>query len=99
RIRLQRSPSQPASVGTLDAPYLSRRSQRGPGARRPGLRLPLDAIWRDYSYSCGRPRPLQRTSAMDDGSIDVKRAAREAAYGMPLSEINPAEPEIFRTDT
>ena len=25
---------------------------------------------------------------MDDGSIDVKRAAREAAYAMPLSEIN-----------
>jgi cytochrome P450 len=36
---------------------------------------------------------------MDDGSIDVKRAAREAAYAMPLSEINPADPEIFRTDT
>ena len=36
---------------------------------------------------------------MDDGSIDVKRAAREAAYSMPLSEINPADPEIFRTDT
>ena len=36
---------------------------------------------------------------MDDGSIDVKRAARDAAYAMPLSEINPADPEIFRTDT
>ncbi|MGH6963084.1 MAG: cytochrome P450 [Phenylobacterium sp.] len=36
---------------------------------------------------------------MDDGSIDVKRAAREAAYSMPLSEINPADPELFRTDT
>jgi cytochrome P450 len=36
---------------------------------------------------------------MDDGSIDVKRAAREAAYGMPLEEINPADPELFRTDT
>jgi cytochrome P450 len=36
---------------------------------------------------------------MDDGSIDVKRAAREAAYSMPLSEINPADPELFRNDT
>jgi cytochrome P450 len=36
---------------------------------------------------------------MDDGSIDVKRAAREAAYAMPLAEINPADPELFRTDT
>jgi cytochrome P450 len=36
---------------------------------------------------------------MDDGSIDVKRAARDAAYAMPLSEINPVDPEIFRTDT
>ena len=36
---------------------------------------------------------------MDDGSIDVRRAARDAAYAMPLSEINPADPEIFRTDT
>jgi cytochrome P450 len=36
---------------------------------------------------------------MDDGSIDVKRAAREAVYAMPLSEINPVDPEIFRTDT
>jgi len=36
---------------------------------------------------------------MDDGSIDVKRAAREAAYSMPLDQINPADPELFRTDT
>ena len=36
---------------------------------------------------------------MDDGSIDVKRAARDAAYAMPLAEINPADPELFRTDT
>jgi cytochrome P450 len=36
---------------------------------------------------------------MDDGSIDVKRAAREAAFSMPLDEINPADPELFRTDT
>jgi cytochrome P450 len=36
---------------------------------------------------------------MDDGSIDVKRAAREAAYSMPIEALNPADPEIFRTDT
>ncbi|THD63680.1 cytochrome P450 [Phenylobacterium sp.] len=36
---------------------------------------------------------------MDDGSIDVKRAARETAYAMPLADINPSDPEIFRTDT
>src|SRR5678815_2501408 len=36
---------------------------------------------------------------MDDGSIDVKRAAREAAYSMPIEQINPADPELFRTDT
>jgi cytochrome P450 len=36
---------------------------------------------------------------MDDGSIDVKRAAREAAYSMPLEAFNPADPELFRTDT
>ena len=36
---------------------------------------------------------------MDDGSIDTKRAAREAAYSMPIEEIDPSNPEIFRTDT
>src|SRR5512143_2259956 len=36
---------------------------------------------------------------MDDGSIDVKRAAREAAYSMPLEDIIPSDPEIFRNDT
>ena len=36
---------------------------------------------------------------MDDGSIDVKRAARDAAYAMPLADINPVDPEMFRTDT
>ncbi|HEY0437338.1 MAG TPA: cytochrome P450, partial [Phenylobacterium sp.] len=36
---------------------------------------------------------------MDDGSIDVKRAAREAAWSMPLDQINPVDPEPFRTDT
>ena len=35
----------------------------------------------------------------DDASIDLHRAARDAAYGMPLEEINPADPELFRTDT
>ncbi len=36
---------------------------------------------------------------MDDASIDVKRAARDAAYAMPLDQINPADNELFRTDT
>jgi len=36
---------------------------------------------------------------MDDGAIDLKRAARDAAYSMPIEEINPADPELFRTDT
>jgi cytochrome P450 len=36
---------------------------------------------------------------MDDASIDLQRAARDAAYSMPLEEINPADPELFRTDT
>jgi len=36
---------------------------------------------------------------MDDASIDVKRAARDAAYAMPLEEINPGDNELFRTDT
>jgi cytochrome P450 len=36
---------------------------------------------------------------MDDGALDLHRAAREAAYSMPLEEINPADPELFRTDT
>ncbi|HEY0647758.1 cytochrome P450 [Phenylobacterium sp.] len=35
----------------------------------------------------------------DDASLDLHRAAREAAYSMPLEEINPANPELFRTDT
>ena len=36
---------------------------------------------------------------MDDGAIDLKRAAREAAYSMPIEQIDPADPELFRTDT
>lgn len=36
---------------------------------------------------------------MDDASIDLQRAARDAAYSMPLEEINPSDPELFRTDT
>jgi cytochrome P450 len=36
---------------------------------------------------------------MDDGSTDVRRAQRDAVYAMPLDEINPANPEIFRTDS
>ena len=36
---------------------------------------------------------------MDDGAIDLKRAARDAAFSMPLAEIDPANAELFRTDT
>ena len=36
---------------------------------------------------------------MDDGAIDLKRAARDAAYSMPIEEIDPASAELFRTDT
>lgn len=36
---------------------------------------------------------------MDDGHIDLKAAARAKAYSMPIEEISPADPELFRTDT
>jgi cytochrome P450 len=36
---------------------------------------------------------------MDDGALDLKRSAREAAYAMPLEAINPGNPELFRTNT
>ena len=36
---------------------------------------------------------------MDDGAIDLKQAARDAAYAMPLADIDPSDPELFRTDT
>ena len=41
----------------------------------------------------------QEDEQMDDASIDLQRAARDAAYSMPLDQINPADPELFRTDT
>jgi cytochrome P450 len=36
---------------------------------------------------------------MSDGSIDLNSDARSRAYAMPLSEINVADPELFRTDS
>jgi cytochrome P450 len=36
---------------------------------------------------------------MDDAGNDIRRAAREQAYRMPIEEINPLDPELFRTDT
>ena len=36
---------------------------------------------------------------MDDGALDLKHAAREAAYAVPLEQINPANPELFRSNT
>jgi len=36
---------------------------------------------------------------MDNGSMEVQRAARAAAYSIPIEEIDPANAELFRTDT
>ena len=36
---------------------------------------------------------------MDDAGNDIRRAARERAYSMPLEDIKPADPELFRSDT
>jgi cytochrome P450 len=36
---------------------------------------------------------------MDDAGMDIRRAARERAYAMPLDQIAPADPELFRSDT
>ncbi|MDB5448687.1 MAG: hypothetical protein JWQ97_4004 [Phenylobacterium sp.] len=36
---------------------------------------------------------------MDDGALDLTRAAREAAYAIPIEEINPADAELFRTNS
>ncbi|RAK63571.1 cytochrome P450 [Phenylobacterium kunshanense] len=36
---------------------------------------------------------------MDDAALDLHRQARETAYSMPLEQINPADPELFRSDT
>ena len=36
---------------------------------------------------------------MDDAGNDIRRAARDRAYSIPLSEIDPADPVLFRDDT
>ncbi len=36
---------------------------------------------------------------MSDGSVDLAKEARAAAYAMPLDQINVADGELFRTDT
>ncbi|HEX7761576.1 MAG TPA: cytochrome P450 [Caulobacteraceae bacterium] len=36
---------------------------------------------------------------MDDAGNDIRRAARERAYSMPIEDIKPADPELFRSDT
>ena len=36
---------------------------------------------------------------MDDAGLDIRRAARERAYSIPLEEIEVADDELFRTDT
>ncbi|HEY5290267.1 MAG TPA: cytochrome P450 [Caulobacteraceae bacterium] len=36
---------------------------------------------------------------VDDAGNDIRRAARERAYSMPIEEIKPADPTLFRDDT
>ncbi len=36
---------------------------------------------------------------MDDAGNDIRRAARDLAYSMPIEDIKPADPELFRSDT
>ena len=36
---------------------------------------------------------------MDDAGETIRQAARAKAYSMPIEEIKPADPEIFRSDT
>ncbi len=36
---------------------------------------------------------------MDDAGLDIRRAARERAYSIPIEEIEVADDELFRTDT
>ena len=36
---------------------------------------------------------------MSDGAIDLKAEARAKAYAIPLEDINPADTELWRTDT
>jgi cytochrome P450 len=36
---------------------------------------------------------------MDDAGNDIRRAARTHAYAMPIEDIKPLDPELFRTDT
>ncbi len=36
---------------------------------------------------------------MDDAGNDIRRAARSLAYSMPIGDIQPIDPELFRSDT
>ncbi len=36
---------------------------------------------------------------MDDAGADIRSAARTHAYSIPIEEIKPLDPELFRTDT
>jgi len=36
---------------------------------------------------------------MDDAGADIRKAARDKAYSMPLEDIKPADPALFRDDT
>jgi cytochrome P450 len=50
---------------------------------------------RSLDHGCGGPKE----GAMDDAGETIRRAARERAYAMPIEDIQPLDPELFRTDT
>ena len=47
----------------------------------------------------GRIGEEEKDGAMDDAGSEIRRAARERAYSMPIEDIQPADPEMFRSDT
>src|SRR5947209_3644945 len=61
--------------------------------------LPLATFEGNSGRAGGPQEAAAEDLAMDDGSIDVKRAARDAVYAMDLKDINPVDPEAFRNDT
>ena len=36
---------------------------------------------------------------MSDGSVDIRHEARQQAEALPLDQLNPAQPELFTSDT
>ena len=39
-----------------------------------------------------------RNRDMSDGNIDLAAEARAQAYALPLDQLNPGDPALFRTD-